>query len=196
MQNWHNNCLSVHASEPRQRLRLAVQASKLCVVQVVAGAVYAPLTDQMFSACRGGGAFCNSEPLQHSGEQQLTQALVATEIGTFRDTESVDAIFERTKRVSQAARSLRCAGSCALNMCNVAAGRLDGFYEIGFGGCWDVAAASIIVQEAGGRVLDPAGGAFDLMACRVLAGTPNVAEQLAEVLKACPVSAAEPQPPQ
>lgn len=56
-----------------------------------------------------------------------------------------------------------------------AAGRVDAFYEIGFGGCWDVAAGALLVQEAGGAVLDPAGGPLGLMSRRVLAATPALA---------------------
>lgn len=55
-------------------------------------------------------------------------------------------------QVAAATRGIRCLGSCALNLCGVAMGRLDAFYEIGFGGPWDVAAAAIILEEAGGQV--------------------------------------------
>ena len=51
----------------------------------------------------------------------------------------------------------QCIGSCALNLCSIAAGRADAFYEIGFGGPWDVAAGALILEEAGGAVTDPAG---------------------------------------
>ena len=54
--------------------------------------------------------------------------------------------------------SVQCVGSCALNLCSIAAGRADAFYEIGFGGPWDVAAGGLILEEAGGAVKDPAGG--------------------------------------
>jgi len=52
-------------------------------------------------------------------------------------------------------RGIRCLGSCALNLCGVAMGRLDAFYEVGFGGPWDVAAAALILEEAGGQVPPP-----------------------------------------
>lgn len=54
--------------------------------------------------------------------------------------------------MAAATRGIRCLGSCALNLCGVAMGRLDAFYEIGFGGPWDVAAAALILEEAGGQV--------------------------------------------
>eukprot|EP00983_Pelagomonas_calceolata_P109784 1159596-Pelagomonas_calceolata.AAC.6 len=63
-------------------------------------------------------------------------------------------------------QSVRCTGSCALNLCSVAAGRVDAFYEIGFGGCWDVAAGALIVLEAGGAVIDPSGAIMTATAPR------------------------------
>ena len=164
-------------------------------VQVVVGVVYNPVLREMFVAARGGGASLNGTPIHVSGESQLSKALVATEMGTTRDKETIDAIFDRVTSAVGATRSMRCTGSCAMNLCSAAMGRLDAFYEVGFGGAWDVAAASLIVEEAGGLVLDPSGAAFDLMGRRVLGGTPEVARQLAAVLKQCKTSAAEPAPP-
>ena len=67
-------------------------------------------------------------------------------------------------------------------------------YEIGFGGCWDCAAGSLIVEEAGGEVLDPAGSAFNVMSRRVLAGNKFVTKKAAAVLSAQPLGAQEPPP--
>lgn len=97
-------------------------------------------------------------------------------------------------RLLQAMQSVRCCGSCALNLCSVACGRVDAFYEIGFGGVWDVAAGALIVSEAGGMVLDPAGGPFDLMARRVLASNSSLAPQVAKILADCHTSDQEPGP--
>lgn len=163
--------------------------------QVVVGVVYNPILEELFVAARGKGATCNGEAIAISSTTELSRALVATEIGTGRDPDTVAAIFDRISTTVAASRSLRCMGSCALNMCSVALGRLDAFFEIGFGGPWDVAAASLVVQEAGGVVLDPAGGSFDVMGRRVLAGTPSVAEQLSSKLKGCKVSGSEPPAP-
>ena len=69
-----------------------------------------------------------------SAVADLSKALVATEIGVGRDAATVDAIMARVRSCVETCRSLRASGSCAMNMCGVAAGRLDGFYEIGFGG--------------------------------------------------------------
>ena len=156
--------------------------------------VYNPILNEMYTAIRGQGAFLNSKHISVSQTSQLGASLVATEIGTTRDSETVSAIFDRISAVTAQVRSIRCNGSCALNLCSVASGRLDAFYEIGFGGPWDVAAAALIVQEAGGQMLDPGGSAFNVMARRVLAANPQIASSLAGILAACNVSQAEPAP--
>lgn len=69
------------------------------------------------------------------------------------------------------------------------------FVEIGFGGCWDVAAGAIIAREAGATVLDPAGGRFDVMARRVFASSPAIAKPITDILKEVGSSAAEPGAP-
>lgn len=89
-------------------------------------------------------------------------------------------------------RSMRAQGSCALDMCAAACGRVDFTYEIGFGGCWDCAAGALIVEEAGGEVLDPAGGPFNLMSRRVLAGNKSVTRKAADVIAKQPLGPQEP----
>lgn len=83
-------------------------------------------------------------------------------------------------------------GSCALDMCCVACGRAEITYEIGFGGPWDVAAASLIVEEAGGKVLDPAGGAFDVMSRRVMATNGHLAPAVSGILSGMKLGPHEP----
>ncbi|GFQ00021.1 inositol monophosphatase 1 [Phtheirospermum japonicum] len=80
-------------------------------------------------------------------------------------------------------RSLRMSGSCALNLCGVAAGRLDLFYEVGFGGPWDVAAGALIVTEAGGLVFDPSGKDFDITSQRVAASNSFLKDTFIEALQ-------------
>lgn len=72
--------------------------------------------------------------------------------------------------------------------------RLDAYYEIGLGGCWDLCAAVLVLEEAGGRVLDPVGGPFNLMGRRVLGTNTHLAEAAAAVLAACPLAPGEPEP--
>jgi inositol-phosphate phosphatase/L-galactose 1-phosphate phosphatase len=82
-----------------------------------------------------------------------------------------------------------------MNLCGVACGRLDAFWEINFGGCWDVAAAALVLQEAGGRVLDPCGKEFSVMSRRVLGTNAHLGPAMAAVLNTCRSSRAEPLPP-
>jgi inositol-phosphate phosphatase/L-galactose 1-phosphate phosphatase len=161
--------------------------------QVVVGVVHNPILGETFTAERGCGAFLNGEPISVSGEAELEKALVCTEIGVHRDFETMMAIMERIMKLSSASRSMRACGSCAMNMCGVAMGRLDGFFEIGFGGCWDVAAASLIVREAGGKVLDPSGQIFDIMGRRVLATNGHLATPMSSILGACFTGPSEPE---
>jgi inositol-phosphate phosphatase / L-galactose 1-phosphate phosphatase len=163
--------------------------------EVVVGVVYNPILNELFTACKGEGAFLNGTPIQVSNQSDLQKALVATEIGTTRDAETVEAVFDRVKNLTSVSQSVRCCGSCAMNLCGVACGRLDAFYEIGFGGCWDVAAAAVVLQEAGGQVLDPAGGPFDLMGRRVLGANAHLGRNVAAVLAASKLSSKEPPVP-
>ncbi|CAD7700946.1 unnamed protein product [Ostreobium quekettii] len=149
----------------------------------VVGVVYNPVLEEMFTATAGGGAFLNGEPIRPSDTSDPGSALLGTELGVQKDDATLGAVFGRVRDLSKITRSLRCGGSCAIGLCNVACGRLDAFYEIGFGGCWDVAAGALIVQEAGGVVVDPAGGPYDVMARRVLAGNGHLTGALSAVIR-------------
>lgn len=78
---------------------------------------------ELYHATRAGGAFLNGQPIRVSDTRELRKAVVATELGTRRDEGFMDACFDRMRALGQAARSLRCSGSCALNLCSVAMGR-------------------------------------------------------------------------
>lgn len=161
---------------------------------VVVGVVYNPILKELFFAKRGSGAFLNGHPIHCSETKELRHALIATELGTRRDDEFLDAAFTRMRSLAKQSRSLRACGSCALNLCSVAMGRLDAYYEIGLGGVWDVAAASLVLEEAGGKVMDPAGGEFELMSRRVLGTNASLATAVSSILSAGPWAPGEPQP--
>ncbi|XXG44823.1 hypothetical protein AAC387_Pa02g0072 [Persea americana] len=133
------------------------------------GVVFNPIINELFTGIRGRGAFLNGAPIKASSQSELVKSLLATEVGTKRDKLTVDATTDRINSLLFKVRSLRMTGSCALNLCGVACGRLDLFYELGFGGPWDVAGGAVIVEEAGGLVFDPSGGDFDVMSRRVAA---------------------------
>ena len=162
--------------------------------QVVVGVVYAPILNELFVAVRGQGATLNGAPITVSAETDLAKALLATEVGVTRDAETVAAIFDRVQRCAASTRSVRATGSCAMNMCSVAMGRLDAFYEVGFGGPWDVAGASLIVEEAGGVLsnMQAEGAPFDITTRRVLCGAPALVPQIAAVVRESKISPHEP----
>ncbi|XP_061653031.1 inositol monophosphatase 1-like isoform X2 [Phyllopteryx taeniolatus] len=153
--------------------------------QVEFGVVYSCFQDQMYTARRGRGAFCNGEPLQVSQQQDIQQAIIATEFGSNRDPQTVDKIFSSLKRVvSIPVHGVRGTGSAAINMCLVASGCVEAYYEIGIH-VWDVAAGSLVVAEAGGVLMDVEGGPLDLMSRRVLAANnQSVAERLVKEIDA------------
>lgn len=163
----------------------------------VLGVVFNPVMDEMFVGVLGRGATLNGHKISVSGEQDLSRALVGTEIGVSENPLVVDAIFGRVKALTSKARSLRCGGSCALGLCGVACGRLDVFFEVGFGGIWDCAAGAAVVLEAGGFLLDPSGSSFDVDSRRVLGGaSEKVAKDAGMVLAEVELGPGEPQPTQ
>ena len=159
------------------------------------GVVFNPVTNEMFTAVRGGGARLNGELIRCSETEALGRSLIGTEIGVHRDAATVDAVMGRVRALVEHSRSVRCSGSCAMNMCGVAMGRLDGFFEIGFGGPWDCVAGAVIVRDAGGVVVDPSGGEFDPYARRVLCANAHIGAEFVQCLRAIPDGPGEPQKP-
>lgn len=119
------------------------------------GVVYAPLLDELFTAAAGQGAYMNDERLEVSGISNVEQSLVVTGFpyGMNARRENNLAYFEAFSTRAQAVRRL---GSAALDLCYVAAGRLDGYWEIETMP-WDCSAGALLVREAGGRVTDMRG---------------------------------------
>jgi len=135
--------------------------------RMAVAAVYDPLLDELFHAVRGAGAWLGERRLQVSAERDFGKALVAT--GFAYDVEkSAQDDLDRFARVLKASRGIRRDGSAALDLCYVAAGRLDAYWELELN-AWDVAAGSLLVEEAGGRVSDLDGGPAPRNGHRVVA---------------------------
>jgi len=144
--------------------------------QIVLGVIYVPLVDELFTAVKGKGSFLNGKPIHVAGATKLQQAVVGTNVGYDRSPANVDYITGKIKLLMlNEVQSIRCAGSAASEMVAVACGRLDIFYERGIHP-WDIAAASIIVTEAGGVVTDISGQPLDLLSRRVMCGNKNIVE--------------------
>ncbi len=121
----------------------------------VVGVVYDPLLDELYSATKGGGAFLGERRLAVSRESRLNHALAATGFPYDAKQSPADNL-SNFARMTRATRAVRRDGSAALDLCYVAAGRLDAFWEFKLR-AWDVAAGLLLIDEAGGRTTDRQG---------------------------------------
>jgi fructose-1,6-bisphosphatase/inositol monophosphatase family enzyme len=150
------------------------------------GVVHDPLGDETFTAVRGQGAFVNEAPIRVREGADLSRALVATGFGYDPEVRAGQA--ELLRRVLPQVRDIRRAGAAALDLCHVAAGRLDGYFERGLK-AWDLAAGALIVREAGGAVLPLVGGRPG-----IAAAGPNLIDELADLVREDQGAAARPEP--
>jgi myo-inositol-1(or 4)-monophosphatase len=142
--------------------------------------VYDPLMDELFHAVVGRGAYLNGRPIHVSEETALDRALVGTGFAYDRRKSKQDNL-DQFAAFLKAARALRRDGSAALDLCYVAAGRLDGFWEFKLAP-WDVAAGYLIVAEAGGRCTDTCGGDAPSSGSDVVASNGLIHQAMLEVL--------------
>jgi myo-inositol-1(or 4)-monophosphatase len=133
----------------------------------LAGAVYDPTRDELFAARRGGGATLNGRRLRVSEEGDLEAALLVTGFGYDVRTNPRNNLRQFAD-LSRRARGVRRLGSAALDLCYVAAGRLDGYWELTIK-VWDVAAGALLVEEAGGRMSRVNGAPYDVFCGEVVA---------------------------
>ncbi len=140
--------------------------------EVVAGVVYNPVMDEFFEAEKGKGAFLNKRPINVSGTDNIRDALVATGFPYDIDKKS-DEIIGRLKRIIVEAQGLRRPGAASIDLCYVANGRLDGFWEQDLKP-WDTAAGSIILTEAGGKISDFNGKSFNPWLKSILATNSHI----------------------
>ena len=134
--------------------------------EVVLGVVHDPMREETYVAERGGGATLNGETIRVSDTEELIQALIAT--GFPFDHAQMPESLDLFGRFAALTRGMRRLGSTALDLCYVAAGRLDGYYERGIW-AWDIAAGGLILEEAGGKVTDYRGGMLDLEGREIVA---------------------------
>ena len=149
--------------------------------EVIAGVVYDPMRDELFSARKGKGAALNGKELRVTGVGELIKSLLATGFPYDRKVSEKNnmAYFHELLMASQ---EVRRDGSAALDLCYVACGRFDGFWELKLKP-WDVAAGSLIVLEAGGTVSDLCGGKFDLHAEEILASNGRIHSRMIEIFQ-------------
>ena len=131
------------------------------------GVIYDPLRDELFEARRGGGARLNGQPIKVSTIDRLDRALVATGF-PYDIRERLAETLGRMERILGKVQGLRRGGSAALDLCYVACGRFDGFYEENLKP-WDTAAGLLLIEEAGGQVSTFAGGEYDIYSSNIVA---------------------------
>nr|XP_046211757.1 inositol monophosphatase 2-like [Oncorhynchus gorbuscha] len=148
------------------------------------GVIYHCFDGTLYTARKGHGAFCNGVRIQVSKEKDVSKALILTEIGAKRDPATLN-IFSGNimKLLSAPTHGVRIIGSSTLALCLIATGAAEAYYQYGLH-CWDIAAAAVIIREAGGIVIDTSGGPLDLMSRRVVAaGTHEMANYIVQQLQ-------------
>lgn len=153
-----------------------------CDGRIVAGAVYNPVSGEFFMAERGTGSFLDGKRLRVSTAETLKRALLVTgfpyDIRTDRNNN-----FNYFKAMALNAQAVRRVGSAALDLAFVAAGRLDGFWELKLAP-WDTAAGWLILEEAGGVVTDLSGGPYRIDAPNILATNGLIHAEMLEIIAA------------
>jgi myo-inositol-1(or 4)-monophosphatase len=148
--------------------------------RMLAAAILAPEREDLFTASRGAGAHLNGHPISVSGREGLKGAFLATGY-PFKAKAALDLYLDIFRDLFLEARAIRRCGAAALDLAYTAAGIFDGFFEFRLS-AWDVAAGSLLIEEAGGVVTDLDGGRDFLRTGNLLAGTTGVQAGLLEVL--------------
>jgi myo-inositol-1(or 4)-monophosphatase len=150
----------------------------------VCGVVFNPVADETFKAIKGEGAFMNAFPIKVSSTPLLDQSLLGTGF-PYNIRESVHNNLDHFGNLALSTQGIRRCGSAALDLCFVAAGRLDGFWELNLKP-WDIAAGALIVREAGGITTDFSGSELGLDGSRVLASNGIIHEEMIQILSRPP----------
>ncbi len=143
---------------------------------LLVGVVYDPLRRELFSAAQGRGATLNGHPIRVSDVTSLEEALLCSGF-PYDVRENPEAPLGLFNRFTKRAQGVRRFGSAALDLAYVAAGRFDGFFELGLKP-WDIAAGALLVQEAGGTIMRIDGAPFDLTFGDVIAGGRGIQSNL------------------
>lgn len=149
--------------------------------EMVYGVIYDVMRDAMYSAEKGSGAFCNGKKLNVSENDDLRKSVLVTGF-PYNVHENPDFAYERFTAFLRVARAVRRLGSAAIDMCYVAEGVFDGFWEVSLN-AWDMAAGKVIIEEAGGLVTDFSGQPMNIFEKQILASNGKVHESMINVLR-------------
>ncbi|MCK4777667.1 MAG: inositol monophosphatase [Actinomycetia bacterium] len=161
---------------PIYSISIALQYKK----EIVLGIVYNPSNNKLFIAVKGKGAFLNNKPIEVSGVNKISDSLLITGFPCYI-RENPGKIFEIFKDFSLKAQGVRRCGSAALDLCYVACGRVDGFWEEGLKP-WDTAAGSLILKEAGGKITKFDGSRFDIDFPEILGTNGKIHHQMLDIV--------------
>ena len=164
--------------------RFCVSIGVECQGERRVGVVYDPLMDELYHAVAGEGAFLNGSPIRVSRETALDRSLLATGFAYDRRKSEQDNL-DQFAAFLKAARALRRDGSAALDLCYVAAGRFDGFWEVRLNP-WDMAAGAVIVREAGGQLTNFSGKDLSIYEQELVASNGHIHEAMLTVLNQAP----------
>ena len=153
---------------PLSAVSIALQYNR----EIIAGVIFDPFRNELFTAVKGEGAFLNDNKISVSKVSQIANALVATGF-PFKRKELIDHYLKLFKNIFLEVSDIRRAGSAAIDLAYIACGRFDGFFEIGLAP-WDCAAGSLLIKEAGGVIANFGGGEDFLSTGNIVAGSPFV----------------------
>ncbi|MEP7271515.1 MAG: inositol monophosphatase family protein [Acidobacteriota bacterium] len=149
--------------------------------EMIVGVIYDPTRDELFASERGAGATLNDLPIRVSEVEQLERGLVVSGF-PYDIRERMDEYLPAWQKFLEYAQGVRRLGAAAIDMCYVANGRLDGFWEFGLN-AWDTAAGWVIIEEAGGKVTNAAGGPFENARPSLLCSNSLIHDEMLEVLR-------------
>jgi len=149
--------------------------------RTIAAAIYDPVQDELFSASKGRGAFLNHKRIRPSNIRKLDRGLLATGF-PYKYGKAMRQNINNFGRFLRRAQAVRRAGSAALDLCYVACGRFDGFWELDLNP-WDTAAGALIVEEAGGKVTTLKNRPYSCFIMEILASNSRIHTQMARVLQ-------------
>jgi myo-inositol-1(or 4)-monophosphatase len=159
----------------------AVSIGLLYQNKLYLGVVYDSFKNEMFWAVKGSGAYLNSDPIEVSKINSLNKSLLATGFPYERST-ILEENLEYFRKFVYKAQAVRRPGAASLDLCYVACGRLDGFWELNLAP-WDTAAGACIIQEAGGTVTNFETKEFDIHTKNVIASNTLIHDQMLEIIK-------------
>jgi myo-inositol-1(or 4)-monophosphatase len=147
----------------------------------IAGVIFDPTRDEMFAAEKGSGALLNGNPAHVSATSLLKESLVATGFPSHKRHKNPNINFYH--QITLRSHGVRRAGSAALDLCYIACGRFDGYWEFNLNS-WDTAAGVLLVEEAGGKVTNFTGGPFNIDSREVLASNTLLHDELLKEFQA------------